>query len=51
MDAERRFMARLHDLDARRSRARGRERRLEHRRANTAPHVGEGLAGLEARVA
>ncbi len=46
-----RFVARLHDLDARRSRARGRERRLEHRGADTGPDVREGLAGLEARVA
>ena len=50
MDSERRFMARLDDLDARRSRARGRERRLEHRGADTGPDVREGLAGLEARV-
>ena len=51
MDAERRFMARLDDLDARRARAGRRKRRLEHRRANTRTHIGEGLAGLEARVA
>ena len=51
MDSQSRFMARLHDLDARRSRARGRERRLEHRGADAGTHIGEGLAGLEARVA
>ena len=44
-------MARLHDLDARRSRARRGQRRLEHRGADTRTNIGEGLAGLEARVA
>ena len=51
MDSERRFMARLHDLDARRSRARGGQRRLEHRGADARPDIGKGLARLEARVA
>ncbi len=51
MDPERRFVSRLHDLDARRARARGGQRRLEHRGADTGTDVGEGLAGLEARVA
>ena len=51
MDSKSRFMARLDDLDARRSRARCRKGRLEDSGADTGPDVREGLAGLEARVA
>ena len=50
MNPKSRFVARLHDLDARRSRARGRERRLEHRGADTAPDVREGLSWLKPSV-
>ena len=46
-----RFVARLHDLDARRSRARGGQRRLEDRGANTRTNIGEGLSWLKSSVA
>ena len=50
MDSKSRFVARLHDLDARRARACCRKGRLEYGGADAGPDVREGLSWLKPSV-